>query len=77
MSVMVSVQDAKTHLSRLLDQVQAGDEVVITRRGVPTAVLNAVPAKHGVLLGFMPGAVNEEQAMAPLDDDELRLWGVE
>jgi len=29
----VSVADAKAHLSELLAQVEAGDEVMITRRG--------------------------------------------
>ncbi len=35
MSVLkVSVREARQHLRRLLDQVQAGDEVVVLRRGV-------------------------------------------
>ena len=33
----VSVYDVKTHLSRLLDAVEAGEEVVITRNGHPVA----------------------------------------
>jgi prevent-host-death family protein len=38
----VSVQEAKAHFSRLLQQVEAGEEVVITRGGEPVAYL--VPA---------------------------------
>ena len=34
--------DAKTHLSTLLDQVAAGEHILITKRGHPTAML--VPA---------------------------------
>ena len=34
--------EAKTHLSRLLDEVAAGETVLITKRGCPTAML--VPA---------------------------------
>ena len=37
----VSVHEAKTHLSRLLRQVEAGEEVVICRGGVPVAKLSA------------------------------------
>ena len=33
----VSVAEAKTHLSTLLDRVERGEEVVITRRGKPVA----------------------------------------
>ncbi len=35
---------AKTHLSQLLDRVEAGEEITITRRGTPVAKL--VPAKR-------------------------------
>ena len=34
-----NVHEAKTHLSRLLNQVAAGDEVVIAKAGVPVARL--------------------------------------
>jgi prevent-host-death family protein len=42
MTRSVGVHEAKTHLSRLLDEVAAGREVVITRRGEEIARL--VPA---------------------------------
>jgi len=35
----VGAFEAKTHLSELLERVSRGDRVVITRRGVPVAVL--------------------------------------
>ena len=38
----VNIHEAKTHLSRLLDDVLAGEEVVITRRGEAVASLVAV-----------------------------------
>jgi prevent-host-death family protein len=37
----VNIHDAKTHLSRLLEQVEAGEEVVISRAGRPIARLVA------------------------------------
>lgn len=36
---MVNIHEAKTHLSRLLQQVEEGEEVVICRAGVPVASL--------------------------------------
>jgi prevent-host-death family protein len=36
---MVGAFDAKTHLAELLDRVEAGEEIVITRRGKPVARL--------------------------------------
>jgi prevent-host-death family protein len=43
----VGVFEAKTTLSALLERVEAGEEIVITRRGVPVARL--VPPAAGGL----------------------------
>ena len=40
----VTLADAKAHLSHLIDQVEAGNEVVITRRGKPVARITPVGA---------------------------------
>lgn len=40
--LMVTLVEAKTRLSQLLDKVEAGEEVVITRHGRPAARLAAV-----------------------------------
>jgi prevent-host-death family protein len=42
-SKTVGAYEAKTHLSELLEQVEAGEEIVITKHGVPVAKL--VPVK--------------------------------
>jgi prevent-host-death family protein len=38
----VNLADAKAHLSELVDRVQAGDTIDITRRGRPVARLTAI-----------------------------------
>lgn len=38
-SVTVNIQEAKTHLSRLVDRAAAGEEVVVARNGRPIARL--------------------------------------
>jgi prevent-host-death family protein len=52
----IGAYEAKTHLPRLLDEVAAGDEIVITKHGVPVAVL--IPAR--------PSAGSIEDAIASL-----------
>ena len=37
----VNIHEAKTHLSRLVERVQAGEEIVIARAGKPVALLNS------------------------------------
>jgi prevent-host-death family protein len=39
--VQVNVYEAKTHLSKLLERVEAGEEIVIARNGRPVATLIA------------------------------------
>ncbi len=44
MTRMVNVHEAKTHLSRLLDRVSQGEEIIIARAGKPAARL--VPVRE-------------------------------
>ena len=41
----ISLAKAKAHLSELVDRVEAGETVSITRRGKPVAVLSAAVRK--------------------------------
>jgi prevent-host-death family protein len=36
---MVNIHEAKTHLSRLVERIEAGEEIVIARAGRPVARL--------------------------------------
>ena len=70
-----SVHEAKTNLSKLLEAVQRGERVVITRYGVPTAEL--VPAKNkGVRFGSLAGKVGEppDEFFEPMTEEELQDW---
>ncbi|UZD54984.1 type II toxin-antitoxin system Phd/YefM family antitoxin [Caldimonas aquatica] len=46
MSTTVGAFEAKTHLSALLDRVEQGEEVVITKHGRPVARLTPVAASR-------------------------------
>ncbi|HEV8014744.1 MAG TPA: type II toxin-antitoxin system prevent-host-death family antitoxin, partial [Stellaceae bacterium] len=41
----VSLYDAKTGLSKLVDRAAAGEEIIITKNGVPMAKLVAAPRR--------------------------------
>lgn len=45
----VNIHEAKTHLSRLLDEVVAGDEVIISKAGTPIARLVPLEKKERVV----------------------------
>jgi prevent-host-death family protein len=72
MTKSVGVHEAKTHLSRLLEDVAAGEEVVITRRGEEVASL--VPVRRSIdrRLGIDRGRfIVPEDFDAPLPEDVL------
>jgi prevent-host-death family protein len=62
----VNVYEAKTQLSKLLEQVEAGEEIVIARHGKPVARL--VPLQRA-LPDRIPGGWEGKVWMAP-DFDE-------
>ena len=73
----VNIHEAKTHLSRLLQRVAAGEEVTIARSGVPVARLVPVePEKKKVRpLGMDRGRIwIADDFDAPLPDDLLKLF---
>ena len=70
-----TVHEAKTHLSRLLAEVEAGGSVIITRRGKPVAKLEPVAPKRRPVFGSMKGLIGfDESFFDPLPEDELRAW---
>lgn len=71
----VTVHEAKTHLSRLLQEVEAGQTVTITRRGKPVARLEPVAKRPKRVFGSMKGLISiDERFFEPLPEDELRAW---
>ncbi|MCY4661588.1 MAG: type II toxin-antitoxin system prevent-host-death family antitoxin [Acidobacteria bacterium] len=72
---VVNVHEAKTQLSRLLAQVEAGEEVVIARRGTPVARLVACRPMAKRQPDVLKGRTALTDAFVdPLPEDELKLW---
>lgn len=72
----INIHEAKTHLSRLVEGVVAGEEIIIAKAGKPMARLVALekPAgrrKLGILAGKM---VVPDDFDAPLPDELLALF---
>jgi prevent-host-death family protein len=72
MTKSVGIHEAKTHLSRLLEDVAAGEEVVITRRGEEIASLVPIRRTDARRLGMDRGRfVVPDDFDAPLPDELL------
>ena len=74
--VTVTIHAAKTHLSRLIERAEAGEEIVIARRNRPVVRLVPVERSHPERrFGSMKGKVwVGPEFFEPLPEDELRLW---
>jgi prevent-host-death family protein len=72
----VSVHEAETQLSKLIEQASQGDEILIVEGGVPIARLSAIGASGvGRRFGAMAGRARvDERFFEPLPEDELRAW---
>ena len=53
----VNVHEAKTHLSRLLQRVKAGEEIIIARAGTPIARLVPVVSIREQIQGMDRGKI--------------------
>jgi prevent-host-death family protein len=69
----VNIQEAKTHLSRLVAACLRGEDVVIARNGHPAARLTPVRAGHRPV-GIVPGLDVPEEFFAELPEAHLDAW---
>ncbi|MHB1145459.1 MAG: type II toxin-antitoxin system Phd/YefM family antitoxin [Thiobacillus sp.] len=72
----INIHEAKTHLSRLLEQVAGGEEIIIAKAGKAIArlvPLDAPPRKRE--LGLLKGKLNvPDDFDAPLTEGDLALF---
>jgi prevent-host-death family protein len=75
-SKVINIHEAKTHLSRIVEEVAAGKEVIIAKAGKPMARLvpmrRAVTKKH---LGLLKGKITiPPDFNSPLPETVVRLF---
>jgi prevent-host-death family protein len=70
---VVNVNEAKTHLSRLLERVRSGEVITIAKGGTPVARLVPLEPLAPRQPGLLSGRV-EDTFFEPLPDDELAAW---
>jgi prevent-host-death family protein len=77
MTKSVNVHEAKTHLSRLLDEAMNGDEIIIARSGVPLVRLVPIDQAlrpEGFVRGIWPDLELDAPFFDALPDSELNAW---
>jgi prevent-host-death family protein len=71
MATQVNIHEAKTHLSKLLERVENGEEIVIARNGKPVANLAAYKPKRAKRTGF--GAWKGQVDMSRFDEADEEI----
>jgi prevent-host-death family protein len=72
---IINMHDAKTQLSRLVEQAEAGEDIVLARAGKPVVRLVPVRVARRRKLGQWNGKVRISKDFdAPLPDDLQRAW---
>jgi len=74
MTLIVNVHEAKTHLSKLLEQAHAGQEIILAKAGKPYArLMPLAPAPARRQPGRLEGRVTDA-FFEPLPPEELDAW---
>jgi prevent-host-death family protein len=73
-TVNVNIHEAKTHLSRLLEQVANGERVVISKAGKPVADLVPHQRRPVVFGGMKDELAYDDDAFAKPDPDIQRMF---
>lgn len=73
MSKIINVHEAKTHLSKILERVHDGEEIILAKAGKPYAKLVPVNARKPRTPGIAEGKVGKE-FFEPLPEEELSQW---
>ncbi|MGH8296321.1 MAG: type II toxin-antitoxin system Phd/YefM family antitoxin [Steroidobacteraceae bacterium] len=73
---VLNIHEAKTHLSRIVEEVAAGKEVIIAKAGKPMARLSPVTANvKKKKLGLLKGKIKvPDDFNAPLADDVQAIF---
>lgn len=76
---MYTVHEAKTNLSRLLEEAENGQEVIIARGKTPVAKLVAIGhARRKRVPGRYRGLIKIHSSFfKPMTKEELKEWGIE
>jgi prevent-host-death family protein len=76
MSKLINIHEAKTHLSRLVEQAAAGKEIVIAKAGKPMARLVPLATQaHPKKLDLLKGQIRvPDDFNAPLDAKTRALF---
>jgi prevent-host-death family protein len=75
MATVVTMHEAKTNLSKLVERAEAGEEIVIAKGKQPKVKLVPIAIKPKRVFGSLKGKIRlDDSFFDPLSEEELRAW---
>lgn len=73
------MHEAKTKLSQLVERAEAGEEIIIARRGTPVVQLTpvATTSSMAAVRGSLKGQITMADDFDELPDEFVKAFGVE
>lgn len=75
----INIHEAKTHLSRLVEQAVAGEPFIIAKAGKPLVKVSAITTPESTQIkrtGFLAGAFSVPEDFDRMGEDEItKLFG--
>jgi antitoxin (DNA-binding transcriptional repressor) of toxin-antitoxin stability system len=75
--IRINIHEAKTHLSRYLARLRAGEAIIVCNRNVPVAEIRPLPARRSAKrpIGLAKGTFAVPPAFfEALPEEELAAW---
>lgn len=75
--IRINIHQAKTHLSRYLARLRAGETIIVCNRNVPVAEIRPLPRRRKAKrpIGLARGTFSVPPAFfEPLPEEELAAW---
>jgi len=73
MTVTISIHEAKTQFSQLLERAHQGEEIILAKAGTPYAKLVPLEENQPRVPGIMEGDI-DDSFFDPLPESELDAW---
>jgi prevent-host-death family protein len=72
----LNLHEVKTHLSKYVEMVEAGETVIICKRNVPVAEIRPIPRKHKKTpeLGWAEGTFTVPADFNEMLQEDLTQW---
>lgn len=76
MHLEYSLSDAKNKFSEVIASVENGDDIIVTKNGLPVAKISSATGEKASLVGWGKGKIKLSDDFDTWDDEEAHALGI-